>query len=310
MTYKVALPDLVSNSYFPAIAAVELGYFKEEGIDAEIELIFPVPDSFAALRDGKCDFVAGSAHAPLWAFPRWEGSKVLCALSQGMYWFLVLRHDIDVKKGDVNGLKGLRIGAAPGVDVGFRQLLIAAGIDAEAENITIGLPPGGIPEGKSFGVVAAQALIDGEIDGFWANGMGAEVAITSGIAKCIIDVRRGDGPSTAFNFTQPALVTSQKLVDEEPEVAAGAVRAIVKTLNALKADASLATKVAQDLFPEKETGLIKTLIERDQPYYDANISTALVDGMNAFASNARLLEGGPVAYDDIIATQFRDLWDG
>ena len=69
MGYKVALPDLVSNSYFPAIAAVQLGYFKEEGIDAEIELIFPVPDSFAALRDGECDFVAGSAHAPLWAFP-------------------------------------------------------------------------------------------------------------------------------------------------------------------------------------------------------------------------------------------------
>ena len=167
MTFKVALPDLVSNSYFPAIAAVELGHFKEENIDAEIELIFPVPESFAALREGRCDFVAGSAHAPLWAFPRWEGSKVLCALSQGMYWFLVLRHDINVKKGDVNGLKGLRLGAAPGVDVGLRQLLIAAGIDADAENITIGLPPGGIPEGKSFGVVAAQALIDGVIDGFW-----------------------------------------------------------------------------------------------------------------------------------------------
>lgn len=310
MTYKVALPDLVSNSYFPAIAAVELGYFKEEGIDAEIELIFPVPDSFVALRDGKCDFVAGSAHAPLWAFPRWKGSKVLCALSQGMYWFLVLRHDIDIERGDVNALKRLRLGAAPGIDVGLRQLLITAGIDAESENITIGLPPGGNPKGKSFGVVAAQALIDGKIDGFWANGMGAEVAISSGIAKCIIDVRRGDGPPAAFNFTQPALVTSQKLVDEQPEVAAGAVRAIVKTLNALKADASLATKVAQGLFPEKETGLIAALIERDQPYYDANISADFVDGMNAFARNAGLLKGGPVAYEDIVATQFCDLWNG
>jgi len=310
MTYKVALPDLVSNSYFPAIAAVELGYFKEEGIDAEIELIFPVPDSFVALRDGKCDFVAGSAHAPLWAFPRWKGSKVLCALSQGMYWFLVLRHDIDIERGDVNGLKKLRLGAAPGIDVGLRQLLITAGIDAESENITIGLPPGGNPKGKSFGVVAAQALIDGKIDGFWANGMGAEVAISSGIAKCIIDVRRGDGPPAAFNFTQPALVTSQKLVDEQPEVAAGAVRAIVKTLKALKADASLATKVAQGLFPEKETGLIAALIERDQPYYDANISADFVDGMNAFARNAGLLKGGPVPYEDIVATQFCDLWNG
>ena len=310
MAFKIALPDLVSNSYFPAIAAVELGFFRDEGVDAEITLIFPVPDSYRALRDGAADFVAGSAHAPLWAFPRWEGSKVLCALSQGMYWFLVVRNDIDIQKGDVNGLKGLRIGAAPGVDVGFRQLLIAAGIDIEAENITIGLPPGGIPEGKSFGVVAAQALIDGKIDGFWANGMGAEVAVTSGIAKRIIDVRRGDGPPAAFRFTQPALATTQKLVDEQPEVAAGAVRAIVKTLQALKDDVTLAVKVAEKHFPAKETALIQTLIERDLPYYDAALYEENVAGMNDFAQAAGLLEGGPVPYEDIVATQFKDLWAG
>ena len=37
---KIAIPDLVSNSYFPAIAAVDLGFFKEEGLDMELELIF------------------------------------------------------------------------------------------------------------------------------------------------------------------------------------------------------------------------------------------------------------------------------
>ena len=310
MPLKIALPDLVSNSYFPAIAAVELGFFKQEGLDAEIELIFPVPASFEALRDGAADFVAGSAHAPLWAFPRWEGSKVLCALSQGMYWFLVVRHDLPIEKGDLNGLKGLRIGAAPGVDVGLRQLLKAADIDVEAENITIGLPPGGIPAGQSFGVVAAQALIDGKIDGFWANGMGAEVAVTSGIARAIIDVRRGDGPPAAFRFTQPALVATQKLVDEQPDVAAGAVRAIVKTHKALKKDVTLATEVADKLFPAKEAGLIATLIERDLPYYDAALYEENVAGMNDFAAAAGLLEGGPVPYEDIVATQFRDLWAG
>ena len=28
---KIAIPDLISNSYFPAVAAVELGFFEEEG---------------------------------------------------------------------------------------------------------------------------------------------------------------------------------------------------------------------------------------------------------------------------------------
>jgi NitT/TauT family transport system substrate-binding protein len=308
MPLKICYPDLVSNSYFPAVAAVELGFFKKEGIDAVHELIFPVPASFAALRDGTVDMVAGSAHAPLWAFPRWEGSKVLCALSHGMYWFLVVRADLPIERGDVNGLKGLRLGAAPGVDTGLKAMLRAAGINIEAEGIEIGLPPKGVPPGVSFGVAAAQALIDGEIDGFWANGMGAEVAITAGIAKCIIDVRRGDGPKSAFGFTQPALVTTAKLVEEQPEVAAGAVRAIAATHAALKEDLSLATKIGEKLFPQKEAGLIARLIERDLPYYSTVVSEEFVGTMNGFASEAGLLEGGPVAYDDIVASQFRDLW--
>ena len=46
---KVVIPDLVSNSYFPAIAAVEMGFFKEEGLDAELELIYPVGKCYEAL---------------------------------------------------------------------------------------------------------------------------------------------------------------------------------------------------------------------------------------------------------------------
>ena len=31
---RIGVPDMVSNSYFPAIAAVDLGAFKAEGLDA------------------------------------------------------------------------------------------------------------------------------------------------------------------------------------------------------------------------------------------------------------------------------------
>ena len=42
MTIRVAIPDMISPSYFPAIAAVELGFFEKEGLEATIELLFPV----------------------------------------------------------------------------------------------------------------------------------------------------------------------------------------------------------------------------------------------------------------------------
>ena len=48
---KLAVPDLISNSYFPAAAAVELGFFAREGLDVSLELIFPVSKCYEALRD-------------------------------------------------------------------------------------------------------------------------------------------------------------------------------------------------------------------------------------------------------------------
>ena len=126
---KVVIPDLVSNSYFPAIAAVELGFFKQEGIDAELELIYPVGKCYEALRDGKADFVGGSAHSALAAFPEWQGAKLLCAQGQGMYWFLVMHADFKAKRGDLSVVKGKSIGAAPWVDMGLKRLLAEAGLD-------------------------------------------------------------------------------------------------------------------------------------------------------------------------------------
>jgi ABC-type nitrate/sulfonate/bicarbonate transport system substrate-binding protein len=45
---RIAVPDLISNSYFPAIAAAELGFFAEEGLDMQLDLLFPVPQTMAA----------------------------------------------------------------------------------------------------------------------------------------------------------------------------------------------------------------------------------------------------------------------
>jgi hypothetical protein len=36
---RIAVPDLVTNSYFPALAAEELGYYAAEGLGAHVELL-------------------------------------------------------------------------------------------------------------------------------------------------------------------------------------------------------------------------------------------------------------------------------
>src|SRR2546428_8050423 len=165
---KIATPDLVTNSYFPALAAEELGLYREEGFDAHVELL-PSLDAVNALRDGAVDFVAGGAHTMLLAFPNWKGAKLVVALSQGTPWLLVLRANLPARRGDVSAVKGLRIAAAPGPDRAFLQLLADVGLDPKRDGITIGPMPGALEPGASFGVLAADALERGIVDGFWAN---------------------------------------------------------------------------------------------------------------------------------------------
>ena len=150
---KIVVPDLISPSYFPAAAAVTLGFFAEHGVEAELQLISPIENAYAALRDGAVDIVAGSAHSTLSAFPRWKGAKLLCAQSQGMYWFLVMRSDLGAKRGDLSVVKGRRIGAAPWVGMGLRRLLVEAGIDLERDEVTIAPTPG------SLAPLQAQSII-------------------------------------------------------------------------------------------------------------------------------------------------------
>src|ERR1700744_2556404 len=199
---KIAIPDKISPSYFIAEAAVELGFFKAEGVDVSLELVYPVDKAYEALRDGKIDFVGGAAHAVLSAFPDFKGAKLIAAQSQGMYWFLVMRADLGAKRGDLSVVKGRTIGAAPWVNTGLRGLLQAAGIDLERDIDLIAPVPGLIGNDvPNFGVMASKALEDRKLDGFWANGMGAEVAVRGGYGTVVIDAPRGDGPKQGFNFT-------------------------------------------------------------------------------------------------------------
>jgi ABC-type nitrate/sulfonate/bicarbonate transport system substrate-binding protein len=304
---KLAVPDLISNSYFPAVAAVDLGLFAREGLDVELELIFPLHRCWEALRDGAIDFVGASSHSAVSAFPAWNGVKLLGGLGQGMYWFLVMRSDIGARRGDLSCVRGRTIGAAGWVDLGLRGLLHAAGIDADAEGVTIAPVPGAAGAGVNFGLTAAKALQERTIDGFWANGMAAEVAVRGGYGTLVLDVRRGDGPPEAFDYTMASLATTDALIARDPETAAGALRAIVATHAALRADPSLATQVGEKRFPAHEASLIRTLVERDLPFYDTTISPAFVAGMKRFARERGVLDGDP-AYDAIVATRFSSLW--
>jgi ABC-type nitrate/sulfonate/bicarbonate transport system substrate-binding protein len=307
--FRLAVADLDSPSYFVATAAVELGFFKAEGIDVELERTFGARTGPERLRDGSLHFFGGPAYAATRAFPAWQGAKLLCALAQHSYWFLAVRADLDVKRGELGALKGLRISSSMQFPVlGLRHLLADAGIDLDRDRVQI-VPAPPIVEDRFMGHAGVDAIAQNLADAFWGNGMRVAIGEARGIAKLHLDLRRGDGPPGARHYNFAALTTTERLTEEKPEIAAGAVRAIVKAQAALKAEPSRSTAIAQRLFPAAEVPLIAKLIARDAPFYDATISPEAIDGLNRFAEAAGLI-GEAVPYDRLVATQFRPLWHG
>src|SRR5262249_44617529 len=197
---------LVRNTCFPLLAADALGLFKAERLDVAIELL-PMLRGTQALRNGTVDLMAaGSVYDVLTEFPGWNGAKIVVALSQGTPWLLVVRADLAARRGDINAIKGLRLTAAEGPDQALKQMLLGSGIEPGRDFEMVELS-GARGRDVSFGVFAARALEGGQIDGFWANAMGAETAVSRGAGKVLIDVRRGDDPDDVRHFTFAAIAT-------------------------------------------------------------------------------------------------------
>jgi ABC-type nitrate/sulfonate/bicarbonate transport system substrate-binding protein len=202
-------------------------------------------------------------------------------------------------------VRGKRIAAAPVVELGLRLLLEEAGM--EKADFQIVPLPCSETSGFASGVAAVKALAEGAIDGFWANAISAEVAVRRGIGTIVLDVRRGDGPPAAFNYTMPGFATTDRTIATDEALVAASVRAIVETQKALRRDVHLAAEVGRKLFPPEEARVILDVVERDLPYYDATITEAAVAGLNGFTRRAGLLRDD-ASYERIVATPFSHLW--
>ena len=170
--YRLSVADVDLPSYFVATAAVELGFFKQEGLDVEFQFEFGAKNGPERLRDGTLDFFGGPAYAATRAFPAWQGAKLLCALSQYSYWFMAVRADLDVKRGDVNAIKGLTISSSAAFpEMGLRHLLAESGIDLERDNVRIVATSLTNKDGSLRGRDGIDAVKQGFADAYWGNGM-------------------------------------------------------------------------------------------------------------------------------------------
>jgi NitT/TauT family transport system substrate-binding protein len=302
---RIAVPDFVSSTFFPLIAAKALRIFEEEGQDVEI-VHSNALKAVKSLRDGAVEFSAGPAHAPMMFFPEWRGVKLVAAVSQGTPWMLVMKAGL-AKRGEIVAVKGRRIAANEGPDLVFKHLLREAGIDIDRDQVEIGQLRETSQPGISFGIAAARALAEGRVDGIWANVLGCEVAVHLRAGSVVVDTRVGDGPPGARNYSFIALATTESNIETKSERIEAVIRAVVRAQSMLRRDPLRATELAAKLFPALEAGQMNKIVARDAEFYRASIPPEAIKEMNRFANAVGLLSS-PVPYEHVVAIQFRSLW--
>jgi ABC-type nitrate/sulfonate/bicarbonate transport system substrate-binding protein len=110
------------------------------------------------------------------------------------------------------------------------------------------------------------------LDGFWANALGAQVAVHWGVGEVIVDARRGDGPPGGGNYTFTALATTEAQIQRNPRSVEAVIRGLASAQAVLRAEPTRARVVGNRLFPAFEAELIDQVIERDVVFYDASIT--------------------------------------
>src|SRR6476469_2517011 len=136
--YRMMVADYDPPSCFVATAAVKLGILTRAGVDVAFMAEYGAKHGRERRRDGHIHFFGGPAFAATRAFPAWQGVKLVAALAQHSYWFMGVRKEIDIRRGDIKALKGLRISSSFAFPkTALRHMLIQAGMDVDHDEVRI-----------------------------------------------------------------------------------------------------------------------------------------------------------------------------
>jgi len=177
----------------------------------------------------------------------------------------------------------------------LRNLLKERGIDADATALRSRLTRSRISAGMSFGVMAARRYRTAGSTASGPTAWAPSLRCKAEQARWFLDARRDPGVS---DFTMASVVASDRLIETRPDVAASAVRAIVKA----KLRSSRTSRCRRHRAPAlsgNRSRADRELIRRDLPYYSPAISRPpLAD--DRFLDCGQHSQRRP-AYEDVVA---------
>jgi len=231
---RVALPVVDNLQWMNFYVAQGAGFFEDEGIDVQV-VVPPMPGAAARFM------VMGGADVALLPPPhylesigRGEPVLIFANLFSNDPINLVVREEVEEKRGisadmplseRLNGMRGLRVGVAPGPPTRLRVLFESVGLDADSDIEMVILL--GDQQNEAFG--------KNEVDALYAHTPYLERSLLKQGAVMIVNQSAGEVPELT-NRQIHTLVTTLEYAGSNPQVLAAMTNAVYRAQQLIHTD--------------------------------------------------------------------------
>jgi NitT/TauT family transport system substrate-binding protein len=297
-----------SISSLPLMVAKGKNFFKDEGLDVELEYFTGGPPATAALIGGSAQFLVAAPQDMLKAIKQGQPLVAIATVIADYTGSIVMRKDLADKLGHKPGiedLKGQRIGTlARGgfTDVSTRYMLMEKGIDPEKDVTLIPVrgPDRQLAAGKA-NELDANALVD-------PSGYIAVEQMRDWVY--VVDITAGEGPKIFHDLGFIALQTTRDYLKQNRPTAEKFVRAMVRAQNFIadpKNQAEATDMAAKVLVGMDKTALGESVKASHNAFRPAFPKIMIDNNMELLLRN-KLIEGPAPAYDVAVDASFEPIW--
>lgn len=253
--------------YLPTVLAYELGYFKEQGLEIEMQNMSGGSKALQALQGGSADVVSGYYEHTIRMQVK-EGKEITTFVNFARYPGLVL---VVSKKAEgriksVKDLKGANVGvSSPGSAThAFANFLLSKE----------GLKPSDISVvGIGLGATAVAALEQGSVDAAVLLDPAVTQLLNRDSIKILVDTRTEADTKTTFGsgYAAGGLYTTRGFLEQNPNTVQRLTNAIVKALQFIDANSAeeIAAKMPESYYAG-DKALYVSALKAAHPGYSRN----------------------------------------
>lgn len=244
--------------------AIEGGHFDDFGIDVEIIETASSGDTLAVLLSGDAEVLGGGSTATMIAAARGQDLRYIANGYGGFVTSMVVRKEVAEKMAsegiDADSPVEERIKAIEGETVGLTsaassvtQMVNSVAADAGVKFETVFMNQTEMP----------AALARGDIAAYGASGPYDDLAILEDAGVLWVNGPDGEWPGTSPNFLQQAYTVRADWLEDNADVAARFVAALIAATEFIKADPAAAGDLVQARFSDIDPELFAQSWERN-----------------------------------------------